>query len=135
MEKIKQLILTLSYVLLFSDKYNEDKNQYKFQEKTQYSTNQCFPKFVTKFKDVCIDYEEEECTTGHTEKCEDTHFKSCNTIPNSKQDTKCQTVIEKICQLKRFPNHEQKKTKQNAVKCHKSRSKTQFIIILPILAF
>jgi len=87
--------------------YNQDRNQFLFEEKKKKAYNQCYPRFETRFKEKCIPFEEEECTTGHEEKCENVKFQNCNKHASTNHDRKCVTVTEQICQLKKVNNYQE----------------------------
>ena len=106
--------------------YDKDTKQYPFEEKKNKAYNNCFPKYETKYKEKCIDYEEEDCTTGHEEKCQDLKFQNCRENPNSRHERKCQMVTEKICQLKRNDKFTDEFEMKKVVKCHKEQGELNY---------
>ena len=113
-------------MIAFIDLYDKDTKQYPFEEKKNKAYNNCFPKYETKYKEKCIDYEEEDCTTGHEEKCQDLKFQNCRENPNSKHERKCQMVTEKICQLKRNDKFTDEFEMKKVVKCHKEQGELNY---------
>merc|ERR1712013_375806 len=58
------------------------------------------------FKDVCVDYDEETCSTQFEETCEKVPYKNCNGIVSSTYEQACFDVDELICGLKEEVEYE-----------------------------
>jgi len=58
------------------------------------------------FKDVCVDYDEETCSTQFEETCVKVPYKNCNGIVSSTYEQACFDVDELICGLKEEVEYE-----------------------------
>merc|ERR1711953_1520901 len=58
------------------------------------------------FKDVCVDYDEETCSTQFEETCVKVPYKNCNGIVSSTYEQACFDVDELICGLKEDVEYE-----------------------------
>jgi len=97
--------------------YDQDRSQYQFEQPKKNVYNQCYPRFETRFTEKCFHFEEEECTTGHEEKCENVKFQNCNKHASTNQDRKCVTVTEQICQFKKVHDYQEVRDTLHKVHC------------------
>ena len=94
--------------------------RYQWKERTERKYNKCFPRFETKFRDKCEEYEEEKCYTKHEEQCTKMSFRNCALVPKETHDRKCETVNEQICHLKKSYRTEHVLDYVPKQKCHQS---------------
>ena len=103
--------------------YNiSDEKGYNWQERHSQKYNKCFPRFETKFKEKCENYEETSCYTKHKEKCDTITFQNCALVPKENHERKCETVNEQICHLKKTYENEEVVDYVPKQKCHKTTS-------------
>ena len=103
--------------------YNiSDEQGYNWKERNSQKYNKCFPRYETKFKEKCENYEETSCYTKHKEKCDTITFQNCALVPKENHERKCETVNEQICHLKKTYENEEVVDYVPKQKCHKTTS-------------
>ena len=110
-------------MVIFSAIFCSEKAPYLWKEKKEIKYNKCFPRYETKYKDKCEDYEEERCYTKHEEKCENVIFKNCALVPKEVHERKCEKVNEQICHLKMTYASREVVDYVPKQKCHRTTSK------------